>query len=125
MSFDFLDRVAASRRCPQPVFKAFRSRLVMNGDARRVFFPGTDRVLLAYDDEHNRLAIKALPPDAYEHEGWTAFHIEPRPGAADAFQIEWRAFWDREIGLTGGRPLVRGEEALQWLGEDIVAVDLA
>lgn len=124
MSFEFLDRIAASRRKPRPIFKAFRSRLVMNGDARRLYFPGTDRVLLGYDRETRRLAIKAIPPEAQEHEGWQAFHIEPQPKVHDSYQLPWREFWDREIGKAIGRPAIHGEEAVQRLGDDVIVLDL-
>ncbi len=125
MSFTFLDRVAASAHRPRPVFKAYRSRLVMNRDANQAYFSGTDRVLLAYDSESNRLAIKALPPDVYEHEGWQAFRIEPQPQVPHRYQVEWRAFWDREVGRTGGRPVVRGDEIVQSLGDGVVAFSLS
>ena len=124
MSLNFLDRVAASRRRPRPVFKAFRTKLILNGDARRVFFPVTDRVLLAYEPERARLAIKALPQDVYEHEGWQAFHIEPQPGENDTYQVEWRAFWDHQVGLAGGRPIVRGVEGVEQLDNDVIAFAL-
>lgn len=124
MSFDFVDWVAASRPRPRPLFKAFRSRLVMNGDARRLYFAGTDRVLLAYDREQNRIGIKLLPPNVYEHEGWRAFHIVPQAGTADSYEIEWRHFWDREVGRTGGRPIVRHAQSVQECGEDVITIDL-
>lgn len=123
MSFEFLDRVAVARPRPRPVFKAFRSRLVMNGDARRMYFTGTDRVLLAYDRTRNQLALKILPPDVVEHEGWQAFRIEPHP-AGDYFKIDWAPFWDREVGLQGGRPIVRHDEALDFPEGDVISLQL-
>ncbi len=124
MAFDFLDQVAAARPHPRPLFKAFRTGLIMNEDARRTFFPGTDRVLLAYDGETKHLAIKALPPDVHEHEGWRAFQIEPQPGRPGRYRIHWRSFWDREVGLRGGRPLESHGENIQRLGDDVIVMGL-
>lgn len=125
MSVTFLDRVAASTPKPRPRFKLFRTRLVMNRDARQVYFSGAENVLLGFDPENGRLAIKILPHDVYEHDGWRAFRIQPREGAAGDCQIAWRQFWDREIGLAGGRPIVLGEQAVRRLGEDIIAINLS
>lgn len=124
MTFNFIDRVEAARAPKRPRFKIFRTKLVMNGDARRTYFADTDRVLLAYDAAEQSLAIKALPPDVYEHEGWLAFRIEPQTGANDSYEIKWRQFWDREVGLAGGRPAVVGEESLRRIGEDVIALRL-
>ncbi len=124
MAFAFLDQVAAAQPRPRPVFKAFRTGLIMNEDARRAFFPATDRVLLAYDRETGHLALKALPPDVYEHEGWRAFRIEPQAGAPGRYRIRWRHFWDREVGLRGGRPFTSHGENIQRLGDDVVVMGL-
>lgn len=125
MSINFLDRVAVSRRHPRPIFKAFRTKLVLNEDARQVFFPTTDKVLLAYDAANKRLAVKAVPPDSYEHPGWQAFHIEPLPAVPGAYQVEWRTFWDREVGLVGGRPIIHGAESVQSNGDGIITLSLS
>lgn len=124
MSFEFLDQITAARPRPLPVFKAFRTELIMNEDARRAFFPETDRVLLAYDRETSRLAVKAMPPDVNEHEGWRAFRIESKAGAPSRYRVRWRDFWDREVGRTGGRPITGLGENLQRLGDDVVVMSL-
>lgn len=97
----------------------------MNEDARQAFFPSTDKVLLAYDPDTSHLAVKALAPDVQEHAGWQAFHIERQPRSSDSYHVDWRPFWDREVGRMGGRPVVRGEEAIQRYGEDVIAMSLA